>query len=113
MDKKGSQQYLDALFPAIENTLSPTCVANVISFVCNASFKTCRPVTLANGDEYWVPSLQCRSDCETFRKVWNECMLQVEGDQAAKERLHSTMMQLVRVKQNLFRANHELMRPSG
>jgi hypothetical protein len=107
-DKRGLRLNLDALFPAIETTLSSTCAANVISFVCNAWFKTCRSITLANGDEYWVPSLQCRSDCEAFRKTWNECMLQIEGDQAAKELLDSTMMQLVRVNQNSFRAKHEL-----
>jgi hypothetical protein len=101
VDRKGSRQNLDSLFPALENSLSPACAANVISFVCHAWFKTCRSITLANGDEYWVPSLQCRSDCEAFRKTWNECMLQVEGDQAAKERFDSTMMQLVRVNQNL------------
>ena len=95
VDKKGTSLFLDTLFPAIENTLSPTCAANVISFVCNAWIKTCRPITLANGDEYWVPSLQCRSDCEAFRDTWNECMLQVEGDQDAKGRFDSTMMQLV------------------
>ncbi len=108
MDRKGLNQLLDALFPAIENILNAACAANVISFVCNALFKTCRPITLANGDEYWVPSLQCRNDCEAFRKTWNECMLQVEGDQAAKERFDSTMMQLVRVNQNLLRAKHQL-----
>ena len=102
MDRKGLNQLLDALLPAIENTLSPACAANVISFVCHAWFKTCRSITLANGDEYWVPSLQCRSDCEAFRKTWNECMLQVEGDQAAKEHFDSTMMQLVRLNQNYF-----------
>jgi hypothetical protein len=108
-DKRGSRLNLDALFPAIETTLSPTCAANVISFVCNAWFKPCRPITLANGGQDWAPSLQCRSDCEAFRKTWNECMLQVEGDQAAKRSYDSTMMQLVRENQNLFRAKHELM----
>jgi hypothetical protein len=107
--RKGLGNQLDALFPAIENTLSSACAANVISFVCNAWFKTCRPITLANGDEYWVPSLQCRSDCEAFRNTWNECIVQLEGDQAAKERFDSTMMLLVRVSQNLFRAKHELI----
>ncbi len=42
-----------------------------------------------------------------FGKRGNECMLQVDGDQVAKERLDSTLMQLVPVKQNWFRAKHE------
>ncbi len=109
LDKRGLNNQLDALFPAIENSLSPACAANAISFVCHAWFKTCRPITLANGDEYWVPSLRCRSDCVAFRKTWNDCLLEVKGDEAAKERFVSTMMHLVRVNQNLFRAKLELM----
>jgi hypothetical protein len=74
--------------------MSTKCAQNVISFLCHTWFKPCREVTLANGETVWGPSLTCRSDCEDFHSLWDECVAEIENDKIAKARFDSAMLQM-------------------
>ena len=102
LGKRGTNQFLDALGPVVMQTLKPKCAANVLSFVCGVFFRPCQSVVLDSGDTVFAPMLRCKSDCESFTEIWNECMAEIQSDEDATNRFDKAFFQLVCTRVCLF-----------
>ncbi len=76
MDKPGND--ISTFNNLLKGALSQECYAEMASFICNTYYRPCSEVKDANGDRTWVPSLLCRSECETLNTVWNICMVELQ-----------------------------------
>ena len=69
----------------VESAMNPTCASNVMEFLCHTWFKECTPfVGKSTGNQLWLPSPLCRSECERHWNVWNECVGALETDEQTK-----------------------------
>ena len=82
---------LGQLANIVENVMNPHCASNVISLFCHAAFKECRQVD----GKGWVPSLLCRSECESHQEVWRECLSALGTDAETKGNFDDAMLELV------------------
>ena len=87
-----------------------------MSLLCLAAFKECKEVEHpATKEPLWVPSLMCRSECETHKQVWDECVAAVELDAVARSKFDAGMLALVSAMEFSTRAifNVRLDDPPG
>ncbi len=66
-DKPGND--INTFNQLLEGALSEKCYAELVSFICNTFYRPCSEVEDANGNSTWIPSLLCRSECETLNTV--------------------------------------------
>jgi hypothetical protein len=74
----------------VSNVMSSGCAENVIFFFCHAAFKECKQV----GKEMLLPSLLCRSECDTRLEAWNKCLESLEKDAGQKLAFEDQMQAL-------------------
>ena len=82
----------------IESAMNPTCASNVMSLVCHAMFKECKPVDGGSTENRrWLPSLLCRSECNKHWETWNTCLkgLELNNNPAAKSAFETQMLAAV------------------
>jgi hypothetical protein len=80
----------------IESAMNPTCASNVMSLVCHSWFRECKQVDGgATGDQRWLPSLICRSECEKHQKIWATCLEDLDKNPAAKNNFETQMLSAV------------------
>jgi hypothetical protein len=73
--------YLQPVFDGISPVLTPECLNNVESLLCNTWFKQCSQVTdIETGENVYLPALMCQENCEEYRSVWDECVAAIEED---------------------------------
>jgi hypothetical protein len=66
---------LGQLADMIESAMNPTCASNVVSLLCHAAFKECKPVGDGSTEnQRRLPSLLCRSECNKHWEIWNTCL---------------------------------------
>jgi hypothetical protein len=76
---KSPNSLLIPIATVVEVAMNPSCASNVLSMVCNAVFRECRPVEdRSSKATLWLPSLLCKSECEAHLQVWNECLATIE-----------------------------------
>jgi hypothetical protein len=89
---------LGKLADIIESAMNSKCASNVLSLVCHAWFKECKPVDGGfNENQMLLPSLLCRSECHKHWEAWNVCLndLDLDNDPAAKSAFETQMMAVV------------------
>jgi hypothetical protein len=74
------QSLMTQIADIFSNVVSQQCASNVVYFLCHAAFKECKDVGKGESVGTLVPSLLCRSECETRSVAWNECLLELEKD---------------------------------
>jgi hypothetical protein len=80
----------------VESAMNPTCASNVMEFLCHTWFKECTPfVGKSTGNQLWLPSPLCRSECERHWNVWNECVGALETDEDLKNKFDAQMQSQV------------------
>jgi hypothetical protein len=64
-----------------DSVFNPTCASNAMSLYCRSAFKECAPVEdTLNGNQLWLPSLLCRSECERYKQIWDDCVAALQTD---------------------------------
>ncbi len=84
--------------PIIEAAMSTTCASNLLSLVCQSTFKKCVKVERKSDSQSlvaWVPSLLCRSECERHQVAWKVCLADIERDANTKDKFYAAMETVV------------------
>jgi hypothetical protein len=69
--------------------MNPACASNVAAYLCRTTFRQCQLV-----DDFWVPSLLCRDECERHWGKWQTCLDALEADPDAKSNFDTQMAAL-------------------
>ena len=63
------------------------CAANVAAIMCHSVFKECVEM-----EGRMIPALPCRSECESRKTVWDQCVADIHKDAAAKKDFDTQML---------------------